>query len=363
MRKQLYSLATNAVSSILGTPPYIILFVSDICPNLCNHCWYNPEWKKNNLTGESLSFDELEKISKSIKRIKFLSITGGEAFLRKDLIEIVKVFSKNTKLDRFDIPTSGFDCDLITQKAEEILSSVPNPFRIDISLDGLQDTHNHIRQNANAFQNAVKTIEALKKLKQKHSNFDSAIITTISEDNKNEIGALSKFIEKIFPEGEWMINIARTSNPFNTVSPEVLESYRNANDIISKRIKNNQFIGDRGHKFGKLLTAKNEVRRELIYNILEQKRKGGGCSAGSLIGVVFNNGDVRPCETLTDSFGNIRDYDYNLPLIWNSENAKRIRQKIQETECICTHECFLSTSILLQPSCWAKLIDKRFFGN
>lgn len=117
---------------------------------------------------------------------------------------------------------------------------------------------------------------------------------------------------------------------------------------------------DTGHKFGKLLESKNALRRDLIIKIVEKRLNPPiYCSAGSLAGVIFNNGDVRPCETLPFSFGNIRDYNYNLQSIWSSNSARSIRNNIISNKCICTHECFLSVNILTNPSLWPKLFKYR----
>ncbi len=62
MRKLLYTLASNTITRMIGTPPYLILFVSDKCTNKCSHCWYNSDWKDENLKVEILSLDELVKL-------------------------------------------------------------------------------------------------------------------------------------------------------------------------------------------------------------------------------------------------------------------------------------------------------------
>ena len=362
MRKQFYKILTNTLSRVVGTPPYIILFTSNKCATKCRHCWYNEDWKEDNLSSNHLTFDELEKISKSMKRIDFLSLTGGESFLRDDIAEITHLFAKNTKLKRYDIPTAGFDSELICRKAIKMLEINKDiPLRIDISIDGLEDTHDYIRQTKNSFKNATETINALKNVKEKHNNLDVSIITTLSKFNQNEIGQLAKYVEQILPEGEWMVNIVRPPTRDPEATNFDLSVYKYADELISDRIKRKKFSGDRGHALGSLLTAKNVLRREIIYDILQSKRKGGGCSAGSLAGVIFNDGEVRPCESLPLSFGNIRDFDYNLPELWNSPGARKIRNHIQDTNCLCTHECFLSTSILIQPSLLVRLLKKRIF--
>jgi MoaA/NifB/PqqE/SkfB family radical SAM enzyme len=359
MRNGFYSILTNSVTKLIGSPAYLILFVSDSCPNKCSHCWFSADWKGKNLSGDLLTLDEIERLSKSLGHIRFLSITGGEAFLRDDIEEIIKVLLNNAKIDRYDIPTSGFNPDMITSKVENILkNNTKIPFRVDVSLDGTADVHNQIRKNKNSYKNAIETIQNLNRLKRKYSNFDLSIITTVSDANYHEINEIGKLVQEILPDGEWYVNLMRGDTPEINVSDETLTSYIKAQSIIYDRQNRNTFKGDR-HNLGKWITAKNSLRRDLIVNIVNGNKKGGGCWAGTMNVVILSNGDVRACELLPDSFGNLRDNDFDLPKMLNSQIGKDIRNKIQQTECICTHECNLSVNIMMQPSCWFDLLKYR----
>ena len=351
---------SQSLAKFVQNPIYIILFVSDKCWQKCSHCWYSADWKRENLEKKNLTFDELELISKSIKRLEFLSITGGDAFLREEIVEIFDVFNKNSKIHRFDTPTSGFDPDRIILKTEQILKKLDGkPFRVDVSLDGTEEVHNSIRKNKHSYKNAVTTIKELNKLKKKHDNFDTSIITTISKTNMHEVETMAALVDDLLPTGEWMINIARPATVDGcTASDNELLAYKKANTILEGNIKNGFHQGDKGHKFGKFLTAKNQVRREYIDKIIKGKKHGLSCSAGSLIGVIFNDGQVRPCETLPDTIANIRDFDYDLIKLWQSQKAAEIRKKIIDTKCMCSHECFLSVSLLVHGKSLLKILGK-----
>ena len=359
MRHWLYTRTTNGLAKFLRTPPYLILFVSDKCQNNCRHCWYNTSWKNENLIGNPLSFDEYVRISSNLRNIRFITYAGGEAFLRDDIAELTHAYIVNAKVSRYDIPTSGFDSARIVNSVETMLRINGDvPIRVDVSLDGLDEVHNSIRQNKNSFSNAVDTIKELKKIREKHRNFDVSVITTISDDNRDSVNELSDFIDEILPVGEWMINIIRGSAPSTDINEDTANAYKLANDIIDEKIRQRKFKGDTAYYYGKLITAKNSLRREIISKIIERNVKGGGCAAGALAGVIYTNGDVRPCETLNYSFGNIRDFNYNLGKMWMSEQGDSIRKNIQYDECLCTHECFLSVSILMQPRWLFKLSKK-----
>jgi hypothetical protein len=63
---------------------------------------------------------------------------------------------------------------------------------------------------------------------------------------------------------------------------------------------------------------------------------------------------------LDDSLGNVRDFNYDLHLVWQSHQARQLRQRIQTTKCQCTQECFLSTSMLLSPDAWRRMASARW---
>lgn len=364
MRETAYKIYLNTLSKILKTPPYLILFVSDKCWTHCNHCWFNEEWKSNMAKADSLTFNEIDNISQSIKKLLFLSITGGEAFMRDDITDIVNLFTKKNKVFRYQIPTSGFDTETITSASIKMLSENRHiPFRVDVSLDGTEKTHDKIRNRKGTFQNAVLTIKELNKIKSFYSYFDVGVITTVSSENQNELDELAGIISKIHGSGEWLVNITRgkTRDPKAGVVDN--NNYYKVQNIIEQRIKDGSYIGHSGHLTAKWLSAKNSVRRDLIKDILENKHEGGGCSAGSIGGVIYGDGSVYPCELLNESFGNLREFDFNFNKLWNSEKAISIRNKIQVTRCLCTQECFLSTNFLVQPGLWFKTVSRRLKLN
>jgi hypothetical protein len=77
-----------------------------------------------------------------------------------------------------------------------------------------------------------------------------------------------------------------------------------------------------------------------------QQRQLIPCRAGVLSAVVYANGDVGMCESLS-SLGNIREMPFEK--IWHSEKAKEVRASIAAKKCYCTNEIFMWPSITYQP--------------
>lgn len=108
-------------------PTYLNYKITDLCNLKCKFCniWKtqreNPELIKKELRAE-----DIEKIltinSDYFRNLRFIQITGGEPFLKGDLVQIVSIFSKFIPKLEFWFATNGFLPNIIFNKTEEILS-------------------------------------------------------------------------------------------------------------------------------------------------------------------------------------------------------------------------------------------------
>ena len=72
----------------------------------------------------------------------------------------------------------------------------------------------------------------------------------------------------------------------------------------------------------------------------------------------MEDGKVKPCEILDESYGNIFESDFSN--IIKSNNANISRKNIVENKCMCTYECAMSTNALFSLAYDKKFI-LRFF--
>jgi len=97
--------------------------------------------------------------------------------------------------------------------------------------------------------------------------------------------------------------------------------------------------------------VKDKLLSSIITNtVQERKFQGIYCNAGNKAGVLYSGGDLFPCELLEDKkIGNLRENNYDFRALWNSPKGSEIRNFIRDTKCFCTHECFITTNLLLDP--------------
>src|ERR687896_2263506 len=96
----------------LGT---VILFVTSRCNSLCRTCFYHNEL---NQPGD-MTFEEIEKVSRTMPPITDLWLSGGEPTLRHDASEIIRMFVRNNGVRRLIIPTNG----LVQSRVYEIVDN------------------------------------------------------------------------------------------------------------------------------------------------------------------------------------------------------------------------------------------------
>jgi len=323
-----YSVQKNT----LGSPPSLIFFVTSRCNAHCSHCF---NWKNLNQEND-LTLEDIGELSAQLGPMDSLLLSGGEPFLRKDLVEICRLFFENNKINALSIPTNGLLPVLIAEETEKILQAAcGKKVFVNISLDGTEQTHDKIRHVPGAFKKAIESYHSLAKLKQNHSNLNVGISTTISNVNCEDIFQLISELKICVPDLKSLnLSFLRGLPKNKTYTLPPMNDLIRINERIKKLFPNGRSLIDR---------TVDETIFKLKLETLRKKRQILTCQAGKLMGVVDANGDVRLCELL-EPIGNLREAPFKE--IWQSKEAEAGRKKIANHQCWCTHECFLFPTIL-----------------
>jgi len=108
------------------------------------------------------------------KKVKGVGINGGEPSLIRDLPKYADEILKLPKLTSLNIISHGFNSKRLLNSLKEIYKNCRNSgisFHISISLDGVGDTHNKVRQIQNCFYKTTSTINEI--IKNQHKYCDS----------------------------------------------------------------------------------------------------------------------------------------------------------------------------------------------
>jgi len=321
----------------LQAPKMLMLYVTDNCNLRCKHCFY---WKEVDNPRNAHSIEEIEKLTKSLKeRLDLLTLTGGEPFIRKDLVDIVRLFVENNKVKRIHIATNGLLPDLTVRKTNEMLALLGSHTRLTMqfSIDGFEDAHDTVRGMKGAFQ---KTCETVKKLMEIHDKrLAVSVATVVHRDNFHEMKNFKDFINHELGV-PMKINVLRKPTSVRGVAPEFMEAFDIREDDgyeppSEEQLRELALLLDDGTIASRIEKKKIEHSITILYH----KKKAVNCLAGIRDATIFSNGDVSICEPTTP-FANLKEFDYNFDQLWHSPAAKERKEKIIG-KCFCLNSCNL----------------------
>ncbi|GMR18848.1 MAG: heme b synthase [Gammaproteobacteria bacterium] len=338
-----------------GRPIQLTFFVTRKCNAKCPFCFYVDNTRSNEVSVPELSLDEIKRISLSLGKLLWLAFSGGEPYLRKDLVEISKVFYQQNSPVFMLFPTNGLLPDLIKDKTEQILQHCKNSIvTVKLSLDGLHGDHDALRDTPGCFDKTMKTYQLLGELLERYANFELGINTVFCSGNQDKMDEIIDFVQDLTNIKTHTISMVR-GNLANPHYKEVdHEKYHRAINRLENNLKNRtssiyRFRGAR------LKAAQDILQRRLIHQTLLDQKRLIPCYAGKLNLVLTETGEVYPCEILSTSFGNVRDHNYNMKEIVRSEMARPVLDSINNNRCYCTHECYFITNILFNPRLYPAL--------
>jgi radical SAM protein with 4Fe4S-binding SPASM domain len=191
---------------------------------------------------------------------------------------------------------------------------------------------------------AVQTVKMLKELSRKELTV--GVILTLTKENEKEIEKIYYFIRDTLKPDLISPLLIRGQVRVPETKNIAYEQYKKLIAIWTKDIKLRKLKGYPNSIIGSLVTARDIAIRRSILSGIRGNFIQGNCMAGILGTVIYENGEVFPCEILSDKIGNIRDYDYDFKKIWFSKRRVDIIKKINREKCWCTHECFQGLNVV-----------------
>jgi MoaA/NifB/PqqE/SkfB family radical SAM enzyme len=354
-----------------GLPLQLVVFVTGRCNCRCGHCFYGREVER---AAAGPTLDEFEKLAHSSGPLLWLSLTGGEPYLREDLPEIARLFVAHTGLRNLTIPTNGLATGKVLESTERILQLHPRlQLVVYLSLDGPREVHDELRKTPGCFDSALETWRGLKELKKGYGRLNLAPVTTICGSNSELLGEFFDWLLDELEPDDVVLNMLRGH------VPEEGERLFDLGDYVAFQRKKDRAL-DEGrlphftlNKLG-LLAAKERYQWRLILSILKKRRQVIPCLGGTLSAVISETGHLYPCETLMGSpeddplqrehfcrrsavaFGSLAEVDWDLGRLWWTKRGEEIRRHVARGHCWCTYECAWTTSILFNPRCYPALL-------
>jgi len=296
------------------------------CNSRCKTCNI---WKKK---ADNLTVSEYKQIFKKIGRSPYwITLSGGEPFLRKDIVEICLELYKHCRPKIINIPSNGLLTEEIVKNVHQIAQICKrSQIIVNLSIDGVEEEHDNIRGVPGNYKKVTKTYNELKALDL--HNLSIGIHTVISKLNVKGFSHIANKLMLLEPDS-YITEIAEQRIELDTIESDItpdIVSYCTAIDYLVHRIKNGKFKG-----MNKITQSFRIEYYNLVKKILRDKTQVIPCYSGISSVQISPDGDVWSCCIKAKSMGNLRENDYNFKKIWNSKNIKEERRSIKNIECYC----------------------------
>lgn len=320
---------------------YLILYVTNRCNFRCSFCFYHTEVEKGRKVNE-LTLEEIRKISENLGPVIQLSITGGEPFLRDDLVEITDFFMKNNFVKYITIPTNASLSERIVAYLEKVLPQHQCAyFRIVFSIDGIGKQHDLYRSCPGSYKKILDTYAAVSPLRKKYHNLVLDSNSVYTSNTEETILETIKTIKKEFDFDNISVTYARGDIKNQSLKNSSFKKYLEMNDYLKniKRTKERRFLYP-------VWRGVRDVSREYLIRSVVNEEFVSHCVAGRKLIILGETGEVFPCEILKQGMGNIRDCEYDLKGLLSQGKNRELVKWIKKSKCKCSFECALAANVI-----------------
>jgi Fe-coproporphyrin III synthase len=335
------ALAARALQTNVMRPrfPYKLTFcLTYWCNYACQTCNI---WKMK--PRDELTLPEIRQFFQRSNRFVWIDVTGGEVSLRKDFPAICEAIIRNCRnLLLLHFPTNGYLSDKIVEYTRSIMQMGPEKLIITVSTDGDEAMNDRIRGIDGGWHRQIETFRRLREL----PGVDVVLGMTLSASNVDHFPQAFAAAKREIPNLDYRdfhVNIVHESSHYlgntelglrQSVAPEALAQ---ATEAYAKL---------RGLDWSPV----NYLERAYLKRVrryLETARTPMRCHALRASCFIDSWGHVYPCTIYDRRIGSLREVDYDLARIWQSDESLAIQRGIWDFKCPqCWTPCEAYQSIL-----------------
>lgn len=333
-------------------PQMLVFFVTSRCNARCDFCLYRSQVENPVKKESELKIKEIEQIAKNYGPLNYLTLAGGEPFIRKDIEPLCQTFIDNCKTSTINISSNFSYGDTMVETMESLVRKNPSVmFEMLMSIDDIGEKHDRSRKVKNLYKTAIESFKRMTEIKEKYNNLKLRIAIVYLERNRGNIENIVSGLCNNLDIDRINISFPQMVLPSNQPRQEIalqVENFSRIADKISKMTTSKQIHFD-PYTIG--MRSANMVYHRFLNDMIRNNGNlGSFCEAGRYIVVINEKGEVFPCEPLWYLVGNLREHNYDIKKILNGEKYKEFRIKyLGKDKCNCTWACAILSCITVRP--------------
>lgn len=346
LRAPLYNVARRT-GAIRPLPTNLTFSVSYRCNSTCQTC---NVWRKR---VADFTLDEYERTFRSLGTAPYwLTFSGGEPFLRRDLVDIILGAYRHCRPGIINIPTNAILTSRIVEGVERLAREAPRAsIVINLSLDGIGTRHDELRGVPGNYEKLRATYAGLREISA--PNLTIGIHTVVSRLNVDEFADLHEHVRRELRPDSFITELAEERVELDTIGLDITPEAAAYTRVVD------QLVADADAEPAQGVAAIAQAFRRHYYDIarrtLAEHRQVLPCYAGIASAHVAPNGDVWTCCIRAEPMGNLRDTNYDFADVWRTARADELRASIRRGECHCPLANAAYSSMLCDPKSLAKV--------
>lgn len=357
------SYAADVIRNRVGLrtlPRFLTYLVTFSCNARCVMC---DSWRKP--SPDDLTLSELDAIFAQLPRLDAVRITGGEPFVRTDLLGMAEIVQARLRPLVLHITTNGFLTDRIVDFSERRPRSLP--LRVLVSLDGLESRHNAIRGRSTAFASAVATLRALAPRRAELNLHLSVNQTIVDAEGFDDYRRLRDFLAPMGIRNQAVIAYRASATYSLEPGVELASSFESGfpfpSEVPAWRL--DRFLTEAEADAQVLPTPERMARMYYLEGVrrrmLEaQNDPNPPCVALNSHLRILPNGDVPTCQFNTRIAGNLRRQPFLE--VWFGPRAREQRAWVRRCKG-CWAECEVLPSAIYTADLLRALRPKKARGT
>jgi len=324
---------------------------------------------------DELALEDVVKVAKSMRPLPQLLLSGGEPFIRKDVVEIVHAFYKHAVTRQVTIPTNGLLTGKVAEDTERMAGLCPEAhFNINVSLDGIGADHDISRGTPGCFEKLSETFHKLEAIRDGHANMAVNFTTILKKSNIGKAREIAGYVRDNFRADFHKIGFIR-GDLREDITQEKDITLCEVEDVIDHVYPH--YTEGKGNRLQmRVASGINRLVKKVAFESVEQKKRCFRCLAGKKMLVLTQDGKLMPCEPLwlepaarlnrdLSEFvmADLHEYDFDVPRALGSPGARRVIDFIGEKKCYCQYGCAIYNSIIYSPSMYPRVVGEIVRGR
>jgi MoaA/NifB/PqqE/SkfB family radical SAM enzyme len=286
------------------------------------------------------------------QHVENASLSGGEPTTRNDMVEICRVMmDRFPRLRKLTINTTGLTPHRAIPMLTEVVKLAKTRgiiFSTRVSIDGVGDMHNAVRNVKRGFDKAGQTIAAMKAL-QKQYSFNFGISTTIFSQNLDDAENIREWARR--ENLDIVFNMVRVTDAM-LGNADLSDRIR---PLGRDEARMRQFFLDRV-RLDPLLDGQNYIYMHYADMIANGYHRLAPCPFQTQ-GIMLNpDGGMYFCEN-SEAVGNVRDEDAEA--IYFRASSQAHRDDVRDTKCpTCLSPCQMNVAAIKQVVPYVKFLAR-----